>query len=183
LTITREIREKVIQMYIEGRGRNEIARLLTGQGPEWRISEGSVGNIIRAYREQSLQEGGTTINAYIEKHDQPLQENASVMVEQPRSSSNVLEQEPDLKNFEENRYPVDVGHGAPLDWFLSNGFSEGAVKAPDEKPVDNSLRTPYTSIDIGLSPTSTAPRYSGVGRKEPLLYKPLLILIRQLNLI
>ena len=52
-------------MYIEGRGRNEIARLLTGQGPEWRISEGSVGNIIRAYREredgnsgiQSLQHG------------------------------------------------------------------------------------------------------------------------------
>ena len=65
MTITREIREKVIQMYIEGRGRNEIARLLTGQGPEWRISEGSVGNIIRAYREredgnsgiQSLQHG------------------------------------------------------------------------------------------------------------------------------
>jgi hypothetical protein len=32
----------------EGKGRNEIARLLTEQGMH--ISEGSVGNIIRAYR-------------------------------------------------------------------------------------------------------------------------------------
>ncbi|MFZ0223268.1 MAG: hypothetical protein WAM42_16415, partial [Candidatus Nitrosopolaris sp.] len=48
MTITREVREKVIQMHTEGRGRNEIARLINGQGLH--ISEGSVGNIIRAYR-------------------------------------------------------------------------------------------------------------------------------------
>lgn len=53
MTITREIREKVIQLSKEGLGRNAIARLLTGQ--DLHISEGSVGNIIRAYREELLQ--------------------------------------------------------------------------------------------------------------------------------
>lgn len=49
MTIIREIREKVIQLSKEGQGRNEIARLLKGQ-----LSEGSVGNIIRAYRHEQL---------------------------------------------------------------------------------------------------------------------------------
>lgn len=53
MTITREVREKVIQLSTEGRGRNEIARLLTGQG--FHISEGTVGNIVRAYRQQPSQ--------------------------------------------------------------------------------------------------------------------------------
>ena len=37
-------------MYLEGRGRNEIARLLSQQGLH--VSEGSVGNILRTYRKQ-----------------------------------------------------------------------------------------------------------------------------------
>jgi len=47
-------------MHLEGRGRNEISRILAQQGLH--VSEGSVGNIIRAYR----------------KNDQSLQSNASV---------------------------------------------------------------------------------------------------------
>ena len=46
-----------MQMHLAGHGRNEIARLLNEQG--LRVSEGSVGNIVRTYRrsrnEQSLQ--------------------------------------------------------------------------------------------------------------------------------
>ena len=64
MTIAREVREKVIQLSEKGRGRNEIARLLNGQNLH--ISEGSVGNIIWAYREQSLDS-----NASMNK--QPLQ--------------------------------------------------------------------------------------------------------------
>jgi hypothetical protein len=42
-------------MHLEGSGRNEISRILAQQGLH--VSEGSVGNIVRAYRkhEQSLQ--------------------------------------------------------------------------------------------------------------------------------
>jgi hypothetical protein len=55
VTIATELRTKVVQMHLEGLGRNEISRILTQQGLH--ISEGSVGNIVRAYRkhEQSLQ--------------------------------------------------------------------------------------------------------------------------------
>ena len=48
MTIRRELKEEVIRLSNEGKGRNEIARLLTGQ-----ISEGSVGNIVRAARRQT----------------------------------------------------------------------------------------------------------------------------------
>ncbi len=48
MTITRELKEEVIRLSNEGKGRNEIARFLSGQ-----ISEGSVGNIIRATRRQT----------------------------------------------------------------------------------------------------------------------------------
>lgn len=41
-----------MQMHMSGHGRNEIARLLTEQGLH--VSEGSVGNIVRAYRQHEL---------------------------------------------------------------------------------------------------------------------------------
>jgi hypothetical protein len=49
LVIQPLVKSKVISMHLEGKGRNQITRLLQQQG---HISEGSVGNIIRAYRQE-----------------------------------------------------------------------------------------------------------------------------------
>jgi hypothetical protein len=72
MTITSEMRPKVVQMYSEGKGRNEIARLLNRQ-----ISEGSVGNILRAYRAEA--EHGN-------QQEQPLQQSSPL---QEPSGNNV----------------------------------------------------------------------------------------------
>jgi len=50
-------------MHLEGHGRNEIARLLNEQGLH--VSEGSAGNIVRAYREyeSSLKSNASTNDA------------------------------------------------------------------------------------------------------------------------
>lgn len=47
--------------YVERRGRNEITRLLNGQGLH--ISEGSVGNIIRAYHTEHTEYGNSDIQS------------------------------------------------------------------------------------------------------------------------
>jgi hypothetical protein len=87
LTITREIKEKVIQLSKEERGRNEIARLLTGQGLH--ISEGSVGNIIRTYREHSLQQ---SLQQNTKPSQPSLQNNTDIITSIPikRDGSSLL---------------------------------------------------------------------------------------------
>jgi hypothetical protein len=57
VTITVELRAKVVRMHLEGHGRNEIARILSQQGLH--ISEGSVGNIVRAYHKHEQQSDAT----------------------------------------------------------------------------------------------------------------------------
>jgi hypothetical protein len=79
VTIATELRSKVVQMHLAGHGRNEIARLLSQQGLH--VSEGSVGNIVRAYRssrnEQPLQSDTSeneqvNTNTTIHRHGGPL---------------------------------------------------------------------------------------------------------------
>jgi hypothetical protein len=49
VTINSTLRSKVVQMHLAGYGRNKVARILQQEGSH--LSEGSVGNIIRAYRQ------------------------------------------------------------------------------------------------------------------------------------
>jgi hypothetical protein len=123
LTITREIRAKVIQLSKQ-HGRNEIARMLSGQ-----ISEGSVGNIIRAYRKQSYD---TT-----QKHASVNDSQVNDMVEQGSLTRvTTFHEEKDIwienriQDFEENGYPLENSQKGPLSWFVDNSEtkSEAAIR-------------------------------------------------------
>src|SRR5215469_9090598 len=102
------IREKVISAYVVGYGRNQITRVLNGQGIK--VSHGSISNII---------------NAYKRKHEQPSQLQPSSPPEQQSSQPQVFQ-----------------------------------FQGP---PSDTSISTGIDMNNTG-SPSSTAPRYSGVGK-------------------
>jgi hypothetical protein len=66
MTISETVRSKVLQFAEEGKGRNQIARLLQQQGLH--ISEGSVGNIIRQNRSEAYtsEHGGQIVKGNIQ---------------------------------------------------------------------------------------------------------------------
>jgi hypothetical protein len=131
LTITRELKEEVIRLSNEGKGRNEIARLLTGQ-----ISEGSVGNIIRAYCKKSYD---TT-----QKHASVNDSQVNDMVEQGSLTRvTTFHEEKDISienrthDFEENGYPLENSQkGGPLSWFVSNSDTKSEASIRQTRSSD-----------------------------------------------
>ena len=74
MTIAREIREKIVKMHLEGHGRNKIAQILNEQGIK--ISQGSVGNIIRSSFNNSNSSNNNSTSMEPEvKHDNSIQAN------------------------------------------------------------------------------------------------------------
>lgn len=108
-------------MYLTGHGRNEIVRLLDEQGLH--ISEGSVGNIVRAYR----------------KHEQPSQPDANTNNTNSSSSitSSRLEQ------------AVTVTNGAPP---LLRFLKEDTTGNPDSPGVNPSPKLELEFVDFDNKP-------------------------------
>lgn len=74
MTIAREIREKIVKMHLEGYGRNKIAQILNERGIK--ISQGSVGNIIRSSFNNSNSGNNNSTSMEPEvKHDNSIQAN------------------------------------------------------------------------------------------------------------
>ena len=173
MTITREIREKVVQMHLEGRGRNEIARLLNGQGPEWKVSEGTVGNIIRAYRHKHEQQSqqmssNTAINTsttFNTTDGSPFFTAHSIGDGQTVPSNSILANWPVSFKNTVNTDAISTGIGGPLTSFLKNTMTD----SPSEGLNSPILQEPTfmsSEAQIDIKPTTNYSHVNSAPEEE-----------------
>jgi hypothetical protein len=127
------IKEKVIESYLAGHGRNQIDRELREQGIK--VSHGSISNIINAYNKR--------------KHEQPPPSNDNNKNIGSRPST-----APRYSGVEENG--VAPAKGAPLNWFMNGYETKSEVINASEEEVEKSIEggnnskyTPTTTTNVG----------------------------------
>lgn len=121
-------------MHISGYGRNEIARLLTEQGLH--VSEGSVGNIVRAYRQHELPlKSDATISTGVDMNNTGSSSSIAQLGvgTKPTTSSNV----------------VTPKNGGPLSHLLVN-MTDSPIE-PTLSTVTNSVTPPTNPEELDFS--------------------------------
>lgn len=114
-------------MHISGHGRNEIARLLTEQGLH--VSEGSVGNIVRAYRQ----------------HELPLKSDATISTGSPSSIAQLgVGTKPTTSS-----NVVTPKNGGPLSHLLVN-MTDSPIE-PTLSTITNSVAPPTNPEELDFS--------------------------------
>ena len=88
--ISSTVKDCVIQLHLEGKGRNEIAEILNLS--HIRISQGSVTNILRAYKANTVQAHTTNFP----KASEPSQLQTSPMSEMKEKAQIPVSEGPDL---------------------------------------------------------------------------------------
>src|SRR5215469_4217365 len=91
MTISPTLRAKVIELYLQKRGRNEIASLLS-------ISQGSVSNILRAYKSKS--ESTTISDTSLVQNCGQISNEHTTCAEESQTISNVDSSKVKLQEFE-----------------------------------------------------------------------------------
>jgi hypothetical protein len=140
MTIESSVRNKVIEMHLKGKKRDEIAYSLNTSGIK--ISTGSISNVISKWREREqpdLNESRVTTFPEVTLAEKEFKKNPDISIENHTIVN--------TQDFEENGYPVGQGQTVsqgPLNWF-TNGY----VKEPETFQTEE-VPHPPRSIQLEL---------------------------------